>query len=187
MGIEFFVGGDGKVWLRHGSKCQTLTASMADLVSSLAEKISQMFPAAYQRLADAYSESSKNRSYHRYRIVERFIRCNMGDDNLMSLDFDGKFMRLERVHCPLRGVCADEHVVCCPQPTSVFSKAEMQVATLYADGMNCREIARRLKKSESTVNCQLWRIERRLGLSSRMDVIRAVRTYGLTTIQTDNL
>lgn len=179
MKIEFFTGTDGQVWLRQGGKCQTLSASMTQLVDFLEGKIRALYPAAHRRLTELYGGSSRNKTFFRFRIVERFVRCNMGDDNLMSVDIDGQDLHVEQVRCPLRGICEDEHVICSPTPASVFSKAEAQVVTLYAGGLTIREIAAKLRKSVSTVNCQLWRLARRLGLKSRNEVIRVAKVYGL--------
>lgn len=176
-GIEFFVGSDGKVWFRENGTCETFVPEMKQLVDELYEIISLRYPEAKSALEEINSKSGLNKSFMRYKVVEGFVRCNMGNDDESYLDMDGGSVRLERVACPLRGVCRYEGVICRPTLRSVLTEAERKVAVLYAGGLTVDEIAGHLGKSASTVNNQLWQMKLRLGLKSRRGVARLVREY----------
>jgi DNA-binding NarL/FixJ family response regulator len=103
----------------------------------------------------------------------------MGVDNQQTYDINGDFVSLEFVVCPLRGLCKDEGILCCPKIKSSFNPAEQEVAILYASGFTIKEIALKLKKSLSTVNNQMWRITKRLGLNSRHEFIQVVKNLNL--------
>lgn len=170
--IEFFVGSDGKVWLRHGQECRMLTTKDNDIIELVRDNIIRMFPAANKRLEEMFRDFGFNKWILNYKIVDRFVRCNMGADNMQRFDIEDGFLNLEEVRCPLHGICRDENVVCRPDCKSVFSKAENDVVRLYAQGYNIDEIASKLKKSRSTVNNQIWQVANRLGLKHRRQLIK---------------
>lgn len=121
--LEFFVGADGHVWYRTGDECRRLLPSDVETVEYILAIICRVYPAAEARLQQMFERSQPNRRFKSYKVVERFIRCNMGADNLQRCDIDGGRLNLEDVPCPLRGVCDCEGVVCRPRANSVFSKA----------------------------------------------------------------
>ena len=176
---EFFTGDDGHVWYRTPEKCVVLTSNDYDVIDFMLEHISKVFPEAISRLSYMFKDSELNRQFFNFKIVERFVRCNMGDDNQQKLDINEGYMNLERVSCPLRGVCKDEGIICCPKPNSSMSKEEQKVAVLYSSGFSVGEIAKLLTKSFSTVNNQLWNITKRLGLSSRRELIIVCKNFNL--------
>lgn len=165
--IEFFVGSDGNVWLRLGRESRMLSTKDNDIIELVRDNIIKFYPDAYNRLKEMFKDFSFNKWMMNYKIVDRFIRCNMGADNLQKFDIEDGFLNLEEVKCPLHGICKDENVVCRPSCRTVFSKAENDVVILYAQGYNIDEIAAKLKKDRSTVNNQIWKVTRRLGLDSR--------------------
>jgi len=58
------------------------------------------------------------------------------------------------------------------QGASLLSNREQDVVRFLAEGRTNREIARELKLSENTVKNYLFRIFNKLGMSSRMEVVR---------------
>lgn len=179
MRAEFFNGDDGRVWVRQDGKCYALTPSCCDIIEQMVDVVGRIFPATFARLSALYGASRRNVGYFKYRIVERFIRCNMGADNERRMDVDDGRLNLERVSCPLRGICDDEGVVCCPTAASAMTKEEQKAAVLYSKGFTIGEIARLLRKSLSTVNNQLCNVSKRLGLRTRHEVINVCRNYNL--------
>ena len=177
--IEFLTGNDGNVWYRTETECKRLTPGDTELVDNLHEKIKRLFPQSYKRIAELYSSSERNRVYYKYKIVSRFIRCNMGTDDNNKLDLDNEYINIERVTCPLRGICSDENVICCPNAKSVMTEEETKVAVMYSSGFSLQEIATTLRKSFSTVNNQLWNIGKRLGLKSRREIINLCHNLNL--------
>ena len=170
--IEFFVGADGKVWLRKENECRMFSTKDNDIIELVRDKIIRLFPKAYDRLREMFKELDFNKWIMNYRIVERFIRCNMGADNIQRFDIQEGFINIEEVSCPLRGICRHENVICKPDCKTVLTKAENEVVKLYVQGYNIDEIAAMLNKSRSTVNDQIWTITRRLGLDSRRKLIK---------------
>ena len=53
-----------------------------------------------------------------------------------------------------------------------MTEAEIGVLQLVAEGLSSKEIARRLDRSERTVNTHLVRIYRKLGVNSRVGAVR---------------
>lgn len=129
--IEFYSTPQGEIILSRGGKTPVkVTPSDIDLVSELVGMIKNRYPIAYDRLVSNYKESAKNKPYFQWRIVRRFIACNMGnyDTQNYDIDRDGDF-KMEEVKCPLRGECKDEGVICKPKPSTLTDR-ELQVLEL---------------------------------------------------------
>lgn len=88
-------------------------------------------------------------------------------------------MHLEKVDCPLRGICPREKIVCLPKLKTPFFPKELEVAKYFAQGYVAREIAQILGKSKNTVSAQLRKMTKRLGLQSTRDIIKVVRQLNL--------
>lgn len=175
--LEFFIGSDDKVWIRQGDSCRKFTMKETEIIELLRGKIERIYPTANKRLLEIFNELKFNKWAMNYRIVDRFIRCNMGADNLQEFDIEDGLLNLEEVTCPLHGICKDENIICRPKENSVFSQAEKKVVLLYAKGYSVDEIASKLDKNRSTVNNQIWQVTRRLGLSRRRQLIQIAVDY----------
>jgi DNA-binding NarL/FixJ family response regulator len=102
---------------------------------------------------------------------------------LLSADVDGLVLaeEIERALAPvLASVLADQ--LCVPSEAlpalagPVFSHREKQVLNLLLAGLTNSEIASRLYLSESTVKSHLSSSFRKLGVSSRAEILRRART-----------
>jgi DNA-binding NarL/FixJ family response regulator len=102
---------------------------------------------------------------------------------LLSADIDGLVLvhEVERALVPaLESVLADQ--LCVPSGARtalagpVFSHREKQVLSLLLAGLSNSEIAGRLYLSESTVKSHLSSSFRKLGVSSRAEILRRART-----------
>ena len=131
--------------------------------------IEVVYPGAMKALKEVYKSSLQNYNFGRYKIVERFIRCNFGENDLLTYDIEHGSMNIEKVRCPLRQICKNENVICNP---SLSTDKETQVAKLYAHGLSLQEIADVLHKSSCTVNAQLYNLKQRLNLNSSRDIIK---------------
>lgn len=131
--------------------------------------IEVVYPGAMKALKEVYKSSLQNYYFGRYKIVERFIRCNFGENDLLTYDMEHGSMNIEKVRCPLRRICKNENVICNP---SISTDKETQVAKLYAHGLSLQEIADILHKSSCTVNAQLYNLKKRLNLNSSHDIIK---------------
>lgn len=167
--LEFFVSPDGFVYFKQpGQESRRLTKFYTDIVTPLHDIIRQRFPECYAALAKMYRRNT-------YKIVERFIRCNFGEHDLLTQDIEHDILHFEEVRCPLRGLCEYEHVICKPKTMINLSKCEREIADLYLEGLTFTAIARRLGKNPSTVKVQLMHIKKKCGVKSCRDIIRVLR------------
>lgn len=168
--IEVFLGSDSRIWLRQEDTTRQMAPGDIAFVAALAAKIEATFPKAWARLLELHEASRPNLIYWRFRMVERFARCNWATDDAQSFDIDEGELNVERVVCPLRGICKDEGVICLPTRDSGLTKIEQQVAELYIVGHTAEEIGRELGKTASTVNNQLCTIAHKLGVKTRREI-----------------
>lgn len=66
-----------------------------------------------------------------------------------------------------------------PEPVQPLSRRESEVAILVARGLTNKEIARRLFRSERTIDNHVQHIYNRLGIDSRVGLTHWVRDRGL--------
>ena len=167
--IEFFNFED-EVWYRgDDGKSEKLTEA-SFVVPQMIEKIEQFYPKAYKALSAEYDKCKLNLSYFRFKIVNRFCKCNFGSiDNIPDVRND--VFNFERVPCPLRGECRLEGVVCAPEFENKVSNAEMRVMRLISQSKTAEEIADELYLSVYTVRNHLRNIYSRLGLHNRQELM----------------
>ena len=81
-----------------------------------------VIPMRTAHLNNAIPSQAKNSRYQKFRIVNRFIRCNCGELDTQKIDFIDGNINIEQVHCPLRGSgdCQYENVICNPKRTSAL-------------------------------------------------------------------
>lgn len=153
---EFFVTPYGEIEYRQHGVIKTLGMEgqcNTDIVNELISYMQTFHLEAFQALADHYIKLKPNTIAYRFRIVSRFIRCNMGEYDAMHDDIDANGMlNFEEVKCPLRGECALEHVCCKPKFTTSLSARELEVLKLIVMHYTAREIADMLYLSEHTIN-----------------------------------
>lgn len=166
---EFFTC-DNTVWYRHADgSVKTLLETDYDMVSELCEYISVFYPKAYAALCEEYKGSALNRTYYRYRIACRFIKCNFAAlDNVPDIGPDLN-CTFEYVNCPLRGECRYDRVICRPEFCHRLSAAEMQVMRLVFDGLTEEQIGLELKLSPHTIHTHIRNAYARLGVHSRAE------------------
>lgn len=171
---EFFTTPNGEVhYQSDGLPEKRLTKFSTDIIETMITIIQKNYPECFKRLYSLYKGHSE-------KIVDRFVRCNMGSYDLLSKDFDHGFIHFEEVQCPLRGICQDEHVICKPKSYIHLSHAERDVIHLYINGKTLDEIASELKKGRSTVKTQLIRVKNKLGVKNCRDIITVMRSIGWT-------
>ena len=107
--VEFRVTADGRVMYRiAGKEEKRLTKFTKDIVEPMTALIHDRFPECYARLATIYRKNVT-------KMVDRFVRCNFGEEDLLSDDVEHDLLHFEEVRCPLRGICEDERVICKPK------------------------------------------------------------------------
>ena len=97
----------------------------------------------------------------------------------MHYDVENGLLHLEKVNCPLRGICPQEGIICCPKVKSPFFPKELEVAKLFSKGYVAREIAEILGKSKNTVAAQIRKMTKRLNLKSSRDLIKVVNSMNI--------
>ena len=167
--VEFFNFED-EVWYRNDSGVSEKLTDVSPIVPKMIEKIEQFYPKAYKALCAEYDKCKLNLSYYRFKIVNRFCKCNFGSiDNVPDVK-NGVF-NFERVSCPLRGECRLEGVVCSPEFENKVSNAELRVMRLISQSKTAEEIADELYLSVYTVRNHLRNIYSRLGLHNRQELM----------------
>lgn len=169
---EFFTY-EGEVWIRD-AKGDTKRLAETDyvFVQEMCEMIETFYPKAYAALCEQYKGSALNRSFFRFRMVCRFVKCNFAAlDSVPDIDCR-LHCNFEYVACPLRGECKYDRVICRPEFNHRLSPAETQVMKLIYEGVSEEEAADRLCLSPHTVHSHIRNAYTRLGLHTRTEFAR---------------
>lgn len=166
---EFHCSPDGCVYFRQdGHEQKRLTKFETKIVDFLFNEIRSRFPESFARLGNLYHGK-------KFEMVDRFIRCNFGEQDYLSFDVENVVLNFEEVRCPLRGICENEGVVCKPKSTVPLSASENEIANLYLQGYSFNEIADVLGKNRQTVKAHLYRIKEKLGVKNCREIIKVLR------------
>ena len=171
--VEFFSFPDGERMFRRNDVVKSFSQAETEIIDYEYQYIGVRYAEAMARLTELHAASQKNISFFRYKIVDRFNRCNFAslDTTKMDIDEDGVF-HLEYVSCPLRGgVCADEGVICQPRLTLNIRKSEMLVFCQLKNGLSYEEIAAVLHISPFTVKNHCEALRRNIGVSTNEKLI----------------
>lgn len=182
--IEFRVSPDGNVFYKQGKAGEKrLTRFCTDVCVEVLGIIRDRFPGAWSRLRLMYpakNQSKAAKDAAAFSVIERFIRCNFGEHDLLTPDIERDIVHFEEVRCPLRGgMCPDENIICKPQSLYKLTPAEKEVADLYLRGYTFDMIAQQLGKSPSTVKQQLWKLKKKLGTKNCREIIKVLRIYNM--------
>lgn len=170
--VEFYTSPEGQVYYRmDGREPKRITKFSHEVVEPLITIIRNRFPECYARLSILYKENAS-------QMVGRFVRCNFGEHDLLTKDVENDILNFEEVRCPLRGICADERVICKPKSLFRLSKGEQEIVKLYLNGSTLDDIAEQLHKNRNTVKTQLIRVRDKLGVKSCREIIKVIRLGG---------
>lgn len=169
---EFFCHED-EVLIRYADgRTSRVSESDVDVVREMDEMISTFYPDAYTALCEIYKASSANILYYRFRIVSRFIRCNLANlDHVPDVSSDGH-INLESVPCPMRGECRWDGIICRPSFSHTMTATELRVMELLYRGSSESDIAGILFLSILTVRTHIRNALRRTGLHSRSEFMK---------------
>lgn len=178
MEREFYICDHRLLCITDGV-CGEITEKDTGLIDEILGRIETFYPKAMKALNEAYEKSSINVPYYKYLRVRRFLKCNFGDlDTSDHDDKDGVFS-FEKIHCPLRGECMYDGVICCPEFASKLSEAEMRVMRLYYDRDSIERIAEMLYLSVHTVRNHIKASYMKLDVHSRGEFIKYASTHKL--------
>lgn len=157
LNTEMYTTPDGCVMIKpHNQPVRELAENGKEnrqFIQDILEYMRTFYTEAFEALCKEYSRKEPNRLNYEYWIVSRFIRCNMGNYDLLSHDIDHKGMlQFEEVKCPLRGECKLENICCCPRFNSGLSHREKEVLRLVVRHYEATQIAEKLRLSPHTVN-----------------------------------
>ncbi len=170
MKREYFIC-DDKLFCIQDGRTEEVTEKNQELIEEILERIENFYPEAYKALNESYRKSQLNTVYYNFLRVRRFLKCNFGDlDTSDHDDVDGTF-NFEKIHCPLRGECKYEGVICLPKFNSKLSDAEMRVMRLYYDNQSIDRIADHLYLSGHTVKNHIKASYAKLGVHSQAEFI----------------
>lgn len=165
MAVEFFIYED-ELWFhnKEDGSCNKVTETSYQLLKPLMTIIENQYTDAYNKLNEHYAKIT-DLHYKRWKIVTRFIKCNMGNLDTSKIDWeDDNTFHFEKVSCPLRGECQLEGIVCGAKFNSHLTKQEERVAKLYCSGASTTTIANTLYISENTAHNHLRNIYRKLNV-----------------------
>ena len=170
--LEFFTF-ENEVWVRRGDgSSERVTEQSTEIIGYILDKIEHFYPKAYTALVQEYSKCKPNLPFFRYRLVNRFCKCNFGNiDNVSDVEDSGKF-NLECVPCPLRGECKYEYIICRPEFEHLITDAELRVLRLWYLGKKKEEIADALYLSIHTVNNHIRNAFTRLGIHEKSEFVK---------------
>lgn len=170
--IEFFTYGNEVMVRTADGSVRTLSSNDQELIDPFCEYLSTFYPKAYAALCEEYKQSALNQPYFRFRIVNRFVRCNFGDLDDVNDISSSMRCNFEYVPCPLRGECHLDRIVCHPEFSHNLSPAEMQVLRLVYDGLTEEAIGERLRLSPHTIHTHVRNAYARLDIHSKAEFIR---------------
>ena len=183
--IEFYTTPEGVVYYKQDNgDARRLTRFCREIIDPMLLIIENNFPSAYADLRMLYpsrNNSETSKLTQRYMIVERFVRCNFGEYDLLTNDYDNGILHFEMVHCPLRGgYCPYENKICNPTGKDVkLSRLEHEVASLYVNGVTFDKIASQLNKKPNTIKTVLNRLKSKLSLKNSRALILELRINDL--------
>ena len=106
------------------------------------------------------------------KALERFCRCNFGILD-GTADVANGHIELEEVHCPLRGYCKDEYVICKPKLT--LTNAQENMAEDMIVGRTKYEICKKRGLSFGQVKDAAYRLRKFLGFSTNTSLLKFLR------------
>ena len=171
--IEFYNTPEGEVMIKEEFEpVRMLTDKDRNIIESMITIIRDRYPEAFKALAKNYSVTERNRLRYEFLIVHRFIRCNFGEYDQYNYDINnnGDF-KFEEVHCPLRGECKHEGVICKPCVNTNLSDREKEVLKLIAEGEKREDIAEKLFISPGTVNRHRENIRAKIQAKNTADMV----------------
>lgn len=136
------------------------------IIKQVYEFIKEKCPEAIVRLNELYSHNAN----YKWLSVKRFVKCNWGIKDEKT-DLSENSYNFELVHCPLRGECFDEEIICQPKINSGLSKRELEIVQLIANGLTDKQIAYQLVISPRTAENHRKNILDKLGLHNKAEIV----------------
>ena len=170
MKREFYIC-DDKLFCMTDGRSEEVTEKNQDLLDEILQRIENFYPEAYKALSESYEKSQLNSSYYNFLRVRRFLKCNFGDLDTSDHDDENGVFNFEKIHCPLRGECKFDGIICMPKFNSKLSDAELRVMRLYYNNESIDRIADNLYISGHTVRNHIKASYAKLKVHSQAEFI----------------
>lgn len=170
MKREFYICDDKLFCMRDGQSVE-VTEKNRELIEEILQRIENFYPKAYRALTESYEKSQLNQPYFNFLRVRRFLKCNFGDLDTSDHDDQEGVFNFEKIHCPLRGECKFDGIICMPKFNSKLSDAELRVMRLYYNNESIDRIADHLYLSGHTVRNHIKASYAKLGVHSQAEFI----------------
>ncbi len=170
MKREFYIC-DDKLFCMTDGMTEEVTEKSKDLIEDILVRIENFYPEAYKALSENYCKSQLNQSYLDFLRVRRFLKCNFGDLDTSDHDDKNGIFNFEKIHCPLRGECKYDGIICMPTFNSKLSKAEIRVMKLFYENESIDRIADNLYLSGHTVKNHIKAAYAKLGVHTQAEFI----------------
>lgn len=178
MKYEFYMY-DGELWCKDTEGHNELVdITKMDLLKKVLRKVKENYPEAYAALEEKYKASAPNKTYYKYMMAKRFIKCNFAQLDATYIDIEeigGEIkVNFERTDCPMRDECKYNGVICMPIFNTSLSAQEKQVAKLMYAGLKRDEIAGMMYLAYDTVNNHIRNIYAKLGVHNMAEFMKYV-------------
>lgn len=170
MKREFFIC-DDKLFCMTDGRSEEVTEKNQELIEEILQRIENFYPEAYEALNESYQKSQLNQSYFNYLRVRRFLKCNFADLDTSDHDDNDGVFNFEKIHCPLRGECKFDGIICMPKFNSKLSDSELRVMRLYYNNESIDRIADHLYLSGHTVRNHIKASYAKLKVHSQAEFI----------------
>lgn len=173
VSTEFYNTPGRECMVKNADGLRILSQSDRKLIEPMFQAIKEQAPEKFNYLCNKYAASKRNVIYFQFLVVNRFVKCNMGEYDLLSMDIDefGMF-HLENVKCPLQGECVDECHNCKLKKADSMSPIHKEILRLKAEGLTEKEIAERMFRSPYTIGNHVDHIRKKYDLHSAADLVR---------------
>ena len=169
--VEFFIDPEGRPGMRTGDRIQIIEPDDIDIIIPFNRWIEDDYTEAAGRLQHIY-QSLDDATYRKFR---RMIRCNWPlFDSVPDKEHDGR-TNCEKFYCPMRGECPDENIICNPKPNTNFTKREITIIRMIADGKTEQQIADELCLSTCTVKVHRQNIQRKASINTKLGIVEMAR------------
>lgn len=169
--LEFFIDPENRPGIRVAERIQIVEPDDIDIIIPFNRWIEDDYTEAAIRLDYIY-HIYQDANFRKFR---RMIRCNWPlFDSIPDKECDGR-ANCEKFYCPMRGECPDEGVICNPKPNTNFSKRELEIIRLIAEGKTEVQIADELYLSPLTVKSHRQNIQRKSSINTKLGIVEMAR------------
>ena len=174
--IEFTLSPDGReIIIYENGQARRLGTEDHNFIDQICEHIRSNYPECSKALETVYSKSAQ----YKYLKCRRFIKCNFSlTDHIPDITSADDY-NLEYIHCPLRGECMYENIICSPKLSTALTERETELVKCLGENKTELEIADVLYISVHTVHQHMRNIRRKTATRSQAEIINWALRNGI--------